>query len=548
MRQLLSKLSIRVQVVVPVIIALALLTTGVLISSAKIKEAFNSVSVSTTNTITYKDNLTTVIDNIYSMRISAIYSLFKSSELDVLPKVLKENQEANNQLLDKIAELPDIQDEVDDLKSAMDHYVEYSLNTMLPLLRTKQGSTTLPQSFEQTYAQASDRYRDAGKQMVAAIRALSQRLNELSLNSLHVHEQEHTNTVDYSIVSLIVILLIAIGLGWLVSGFIVEPIKRLQHIMKKVAQGDLTSSIEVKGNNELSALALDVNQTIGQLKSTVDSLNRISVDVASASTELAAVMTQSSANSDQEKNEIEQVSSAIAQLEVTAKSVTENAQEADLAASQANKLVSESIIMFDSSLKATDEMSVQLNSAAQIINSLKEQSDRIGSVIEVIESISEQTNLLALNAAIEAARAGDSGRGFAVVADEVRMLASRTQDSTKEIQAIINKLQEQSGSANNSMGLTLSALQENSEVASRVKISLDDILDSIRSLSSVNTQVASSSEEQRQVTEDIGRNISNIYELVSQNVTGITQSAAASHELSNLAEQQNQKLNEFKVV
>ncbi|RQW64916.1 methyl-accepting chemotaxis protein [Vibrio viridaestus] len=548
MRQLLSKLSIRVQVVVPVIIALALLTTGVLISSAKIKEAFNSVSVSTTNTITYKDNLTTVIDNIYSMRISAIYSLFKSSELDVLPKVLKENQEANNQLLDKIAELPDIQDEVDDLKSAMDHYVEYSLNTMLPLLRTKQGSTTLPQSFEQTYAQASDSYRDAGKQMVAAIRALSQRLNELSLNSLHVHEQEHTNTVDYSIVSLIVILLIAIGLGWLVSGFIVEPIKRLQHIMKKVAQGDLTSSIEVKGNNELSALALDVNQTIGQLKSTVDSLNRISVDVASASTELAAVMTQSSANSDQEKNEIEQVSSAIAQLEVTAKSVTENAQEADLAASQANKLVSESIIMFDSSLKATDEMSVQLNSAAQIINSLKEQSDRIGSVIEVIESISEQTNLLALNAAIEAARAGESGRGFAVVADEVRMLASRTQDSTKEIQAIINKLQEQSGSANNSMGLTLSALQENSEVASRVKISLDDILDSIRSLSSVNTQVASSSEEQRQVTEDIGRNISNIYELVSQNVTGITQSAAASHELSNLAEQQNQKLNEFKVV
>ena len=182
-----------------------------------------------------------------------------------------------------------------------------------------------------------------------------------------------------------------------------------------------------------------------------------------------------------------------------------------------------------------------------MVNSLQDQSEQIGKFIEVIESISEQTNLLALNAAIEAARAGESGRGFAVVADEVRMLAARTQDSTKEIQTIIEGLQAQSGQANQSMSSSLSMLQDNQLLASQVSDALNEINDTISQLTSINTQVADASQEQSRVTSDINSNLSNMYELVSQNVTGITQSAAASQELSVLAEKQRQQLGYFTI-
>jgi methyl-accepting chemotaxis protein len=189
-------------------------------------------------------------------------------------------------------------------------------------------------------------------------------------------------------------------------------------------------------------------------------------------------------------------------------------------------------------------MAGEIGEAAQVVASLKTQSEQIG---RVIENISEQTNLLALNAAIEAARAGESGRGFSVVADEVRLLAARTQESTKEIQEIIETLQQQSGLANDSMTTSLGMLDKNQSMAQEVQVSLNQIVESITDLEAVNTQVSSSSEEQRSVTADISQNINNIYQLVTQNVTGVIQSAEASQELSSLAEQQSQQLSYFKL-
>lgn len=258
-------------------------------------------------------------------------------------------------------------------------------------------------------------------------------------------------------------------------------------------------------------------------------------------------MTQSSANSDQEKQEVEQVASAVNELESTASNVNSNAVDADAASKRADESASHSMKLFEESNRANVKMADQLGDAAGVVSSLKEQSEKIGNVIEVIQGISEQTNLLALNAAIEAARAGESGRGFAVVADEVRLLAARTQSSTQEIQAIIEELQHQSGSANESMISSLTMLEENQLLANQVNHALSEISESVGDIASINTQVATAAEEQSHVTADINRNISNIYDLVSQNVTGVTQAAAASHELSNLAEKQKLELDYFKV-
>jgi methyl-accepting chemotaxis protein len=418
---------------------------------------------------------------------------------------------------------------------------------MIPLLKTKHNQTNLDSSFDNKYQQASAAYRDAGAQMVKAIEALSSRLNVIALESVKGSENHHGTVMQNSMIGFVTVLILAAFCSWLLAAIIVKPIQNLQTIMREVAKGNLLVEAKVEGNNEVSALTRDINDTTKQLRETVETLIRISVEVASASTELAAVMTQSSVNSDQEKQEVEQVASAVNQLESAAQSVTNNASQAEQAAQQANQQAKESLAIFEQSHKASIDMARQLNEAALVVNGLKEQSEQIGQVIEVIEGISEQTNLLALNAAIEAARAGESGRGFAVVADEVRMLAARTQQSTQEIQLIIEELQSKSGIANDSMNMSLKMIETNQALGDQVSEYLNNISQAISELNGINTQVAAASEEQNHVTSDINRNLATIYELVSQNVAGITQSAAASQELSALAEQQKEQLSHFRV-
>jgi methyl-accepting chemotaxis protein len=522
----LNNLSIRIQVLIPLLLASLLMMVMIAISKQGLDEAISDIDETTQSVVRNKDDIARLIHATYRLRTSAIYGLYDAAQFAALPANLNSAEQDNRQVA-----------------AALQAYLGHTRNNMLPLLTQKhQGGGDAA-----AYEAARLQFRELGEQLIKQIDTMSAHINQLTQSELAQEQAHYHATLLRTLLLTAVALLAALLCGWWLSGRIVSPIGQLQSVMHAVAQGRFNVRARVEGDNELAQLAKDINLTLGQLGSTIETLTGISNNVASAATELAAVMTQAEANAQQQRGEIEQVASAVTELSSTADNVNHNAAVADELARDANSRVEQGLALFGESIAANSRMAGSLEDAAAIVARLKTQSEQIGKVIEVIQGISEQTNLLALNAAIEAARAGETGRGFAVVADEVRMLAARTQASTKEIQAIIEQLQSQSQSANQGVQETLEILENNQRLSAQVQDLLSGITGAVRQINDANAQVATAAEEQSCVTADNNRNNTNIHEIVSQSSAGISQSASASHELSELAEQQRKQLSHFQL-
>ncbi|NOH61068.1 methyl-accepting chemotaxis protein [Vibrio sp. RE88] len=542
MQQSLKNLSIRRQVLLPVLLTTITLLVALWITKNNLQEEQEITASNTDSLIFYKDTLANIDDQVYPLRISAVYAIYDASRRDVFLKELRTGMAQIQKDLDMMAARKTFRDDVNVVRRAIENYVSFSNRSVELFTRRDNGTVS-----DQEYHNFINQYRNAGNEMVSAINTLSQKVNEFAGKAMEESTRNNETVQNTAMYTVLAVLAASLFAAWLLSGMIVTPIQKLQSVMREIAQGNLSARADSEGENEVAQLSKDVNTTAEQLHMTVDELMRISEEVASASTELAAVMTQAEGNAQQELVEIEQVASAVNELASTADNVSDNAQLADSTAREADQLAKSGLQIFQESSEASEQMSHALNNAAKVVLTLKEQSEQINDVIEVIRGVSEQTNLLALNAAIEAARAGESGRGFAVVADEVRMLAARTQESTGEIQAIIEELQKQSGLANDSMQVSLEMLDKNNQLAKQANEALVGITESVVNINDTNTQVATAAEQQSQVTQDINRNVVNMSELVNQNVTGISQSASASSELSQLAEKQKAQLSFFKL-
>lgn len=348
--------------------------------------------------------------------------------------------------------------------------------------------------------------------------------------------------------SLAIVLVMAL-LVILISRSIVRPLRESVQAMADIASGesDLTRTLQTHGNDEITQLAKHFNAFTAKLRSVVSQMQTSANGLEQASTDLGHNAKQAQARSQRQSQQMELVATAVNEVTYGVQGIAKNAEHAANEMRGAKAQAHEGQVNIDNNLRQIDHLSGTINQAVEVIRTLATESTQIGSVLEVISSIAEQTNLLALNAAIEAARAGEQGRGFAVVADEVRLLAQRTQKSTAEIQAMIERLQTHSDAAVKVIADSSRSSQLSIEQANQVGQSLSSISQTLLTLNSLNASIASATLQQSHAVEAINQNVSEAAQLSQTTAIAAEQSSDASLHLRSLSEQLNGLLKQFRV-
>ncbi|MCD5992665.1 methyl-accepting chemotaxis protein [Pseudomonas sp. CDFA 602] len=330
---------------------------------------------------------------------------------------------------------------------------------------------------------------------------------------------------------------------------IVAPLRAAVGAMANIASGesDLTRTLETHGKDEITELGTHFNAFIAKLRNVVGQLQSSAVALGQASTDLGTNAEQAQSRSQQQSQQMDLVATAVNEVTYGVQDVAKNAEHAASEMRDAESQAQQGQVNIDNSLRQIEHLSGTIGQAVDVMHSLSSESTQIGGVLEVISSIAEQTNLLALNAAIEAARAGEQGRGFAVVADEVRLLAQRTQKSTAEIQAMIERLQRHSDAAVKVIGDSSRASQLTIEQANQAGQSLSSISQALRNLNSLNASIASATLQQSHVVDDINLNVTQAAQLSQSTALAAEQSTGASQHLRSLSEELNGLLKQFRV-
>ncbi|OOG23619.1 methyl-accepting chemotaxis protein [Thioalkalivibrio denitrificans] len=352
----------------------------------------------------------------------------------------------------------------------------------------------------------------------------------------------------FSGVTLIVVLLVALA-GWYTYRSVAVPIGRMREtMMQMAADHDLSRRVTVSNDDEIGASAHALNSMLDQFSTTLSELRGMTEQLASAAEQLSAVSTQNNTNLDNQRSQTEQVATAMNEMTATVQEVARSAGDAAQSSQEADSQSRTGGDVVASVVRSIGQLSGEVSRVAESVQALDQQSQQIGSVLDVIRGIAEQTNLLALNAAIEAARAGEQGRGFAVVADEVRTLASRTQASTADIQAMIEALQDGTRGAVAAMNQGREMAESTAADAQRAGEALESIVDAVARIRDMTSQIASAAEQQNAVAEEINRNVTTINEITGESVAGANQTAGTSQELAGIASRARELVAVFRLA
>ncbi|WP_281560260.1 HAMP domain-containing methyl-accepting chemotaxis protein [Thalassomonas sp. RHCl1] len=384
---------------------------------------------------------------------------------------------------------------------------------------------------------------------------ISDKISELIQLQLELagQEREHIKlwyqeSVAAFVIGGIIILVLLLALRLMISRSVIVPLSSLRSTMEKISRhSDLTLTTKISSRDEIGAMASAFESMLLKISKLIFDITSATEQIATAAEEMSAVSMQTNENTRQQQTQTGQATSAISEMSVSVQQVCQYAIDTNEASLSANVQAQNGYQVVQQTVSGIDELAAIVQQASEAVYKVEQDTQSIGVVLEVIKGIADQTNLLALNAAIEAARAGDSGRGFAVVANEVRDLAQKTQQSTEEIQQVIERLQFGSQYVVKIMDKGEVSARESANQAQQTSRALTEISQSVAQITQMNGQIVTAAKEQSQVSEHINEHICLINELTGETSRGAGQVEQASLDLSRLACDLRAMVNIFKV-